>query len=260
MSGRAAGDEPAAAGAQHFEAQAAAYAAHRPTYPAALFDWLADATPRRSCAWDCATGSGQAAVALARHFARVVATDTSPAQLAHAVPAPGVEYRVAPAEASGLPDASADLVTVAQALHWFDRARFYGEARRVLAPGGVLAVWSYGSAALDEPALADALSRFEHGTMGPYWPPERALVGEALRAAPFPFRELAVPPFTLERHWTLAELLGYVRSWSATAAFVARHRRDPVGELAAALGPAWGEPSRARRVWWPMVVRAGRAD
>jgi SAM-dependent methyltransferase len=241
-----------------FSAQAATYAAFRPSYPPALFAWLADVAPARTLAWDCATGSGQAALGLSPHFARVIATDASAAQLAHATPAPNVEYRVARAEASELPDGAADLVNVAQAVHWFDLDRFYAEARRVLAPGGVLALSSYGSARLDEPALAAAFSRFEHETLGDYWPDGRQHVGEALRTIPFPFAELAPPPFALERRWTLAELLGYARSWSATAAFVARHGRDPVDALADALAPLWGEATAARTVRWPFVVRAGR--
>jgi SAM-dependent methyltransferase len=242
-----------------FSAQAAGYAAHRPTYPPPLFAWLASIAPARTLAWDCATGSGQAALGLAPHFARVIATDASAAQLAHAGPAPNVEYRVARAEASGLLDGAADVVNVAQAVHWFDLDAFYAEARRVLAPGGVLALSSYGSAWLDEPALADAFARFEHETLGDYWPDGRRHVGEGLRALPFPFAELTPPPVTLERRWTLAELLGYARSWSATARYVDRHGHDPVETLGATLRPAWGDASRTRLVRWPFVVRAGRA-
>jgi len=244
----------------HFSAQAATYAAYRPSYPPALFDFLASIAPAHDAAWDCATGSGQAALGLAAHFARVIATDASAAQLAHATPAPNVAYRVATAEQSGIADASVDLVNVAQALHWLDLDRFYREARRVLVPGGVLAVSSYGSAELDEPALARVFAEFEHGTLGDYWPERRQFVGEALRTVPFPFAELAVPDLALEQRWTLDALLGYARSWSSTARYVERHGHDPVIALAAALAPRWGDPATVRSVRWPFVVRAGRAS
>src|SRR5436309_13441105 len=128
----------------HFSEVANRYADFRPHYPATLFDYLATPVPRSSLVWDCACGSSQATLDLATRFDRVVATDASREQIASATPHPNVEYRVAPADESGLPDASVGLLTVAQALHWFDLERFYAEAKRVLQPGGVLAVWAYG--------------------------------------------------------------------------------------------------------------------
>jgi SAM-dependent methyltransferase len=245
----------------HFSGSAATYAAHRPTYPPALFAWLADAAPARGHAWDCATGSGQAAVALAAHFARVTATDASAVQLAHATAHERVSYAVAPAEASGLPDASVDLVTVAQALHWFRRDAFWREARRVLVPRGVVAVWSYDDLTLDAPAADAAFQAYVRAVLGPDWPAERVLVGAGYRALELPFDELDVPAFPLERAWTLDALLGYVRSWSATARHVARTGRDPVPGLRDVLAAAWpgGDPRTPVTARWLLVVRAGRA-
>jgi SAM-dependent methyltransferase len=244
----------------HFSGQAATYAEFRPEYPPALFDFAASLVARRNVAWDCGTGSGQAAVALAGHFARVVATDASEAQIDAARarrPHARVEYRVAPAEDSRLPDASVDLVTVAQSLHWFDLPRFYAEVRRVVAPGGALAVWTYGDAVLDEPALDETLQRFNRVTVGPYWPPERRLVDEGYRTLPFPFAETSAPAFTLERAWTLGELAGYLRSWSATARYAAAQGVDPVAPLEAELATRWGAPDVRRVVRWPLTIRAG---
>jgi SAM-dependent methyltransferase len=226
----------------------------------ALYAWLAGESPARTRAWDCATGSGQAAVALAAHFAAVDATDASAAQLAHAVPHPRVRYAVARAEASGLPPGCADLVTVAQALHWFDRDAFYAEARRVLGSGGVLAVWSYDDAELGDPAAHAAFRAYVAPAIDPYWPAERAQVGLAYAAIPFPFAELSAPAFDMRCDWTLAQLLGYAGTWSAVAACRRVTGRDPVPELAAALAPAWGDPDRRVRVRWPLTVRAGRVD
>lgn len=244
----------------HFSGVAGAYAEHRPSYPPRLFAWLAEAAPRRDLAWDCATGSGQAAIGLASHFARVVATDASAAQVAAARPRANVEYRVAPAEASGLEGSSFDLVTVGQALHWFDRSAFYAEARRVLRPGGLVAAWTYGGAVLDDPR-ADAIHRrFYSETVGPYWPPERALVESRYRTIEFPFEEIDPPSFEMEAEWPLASFLGYAGTWSSVMRFRAERGFDPVVELARDLEPLWGDPATPRRIRWPLALRAGRRE
>jgi len=242
----------------HFSAVAASYADFRPNYPAALFAWLATLTPGHRLAWDCAAGSGQASVDLARHFDRVVATDASAQQIAAARPHPKIEYRVAPAEASGLGDASVDLITVAQALHWFDLDRFYAEARRVLKPAGVLAAWTYGVLILEDPQINERVQIFYRDTVGPYWPPERHHVETGYRDLPFPFPEIAAPPLQMETSWDLTQLLGYFRSWSATGRYVAERGSDPVLALADELVPLWGDPARRRTIAWPLSLRVGR--
>jgi len=241
----------------HFAPVSDAYASFRPRYPAALFTWLASIAPARGLAWDCACGTGQASIDLAQHFAQVIATDASAAQLAGATPRANVEYRLAPAEASGLAPASLDLVVVAQALHWFDLPRFYDEVRRVLKPGGVLAVWSYGRQTLDDVAVDAHVQRFYADTVGPYWPPERELVEQGYRTIPFPFTELATPELALTARWSLAHLLGYFRSWSATGRYIAAHGADLVVALSDELSRVWGEPDNERLVTWPLTLRAG---
>lgn len=240
-----------------FSGGSGAYAAFRPAYPRALFEFLAGLTARRARAWDCATGSGQAATALAEWYERVDATDASAAQIASAAPHDRVLYRTAPAEASGLPDASIDLVTVAQALHWLDRDRFFAEARRVLAPGGVLAVWSYALARVT-PAVDTVVETLYRETLGPDWLPERRLVEDGYASIAFPFEEIAAPPFVIEQHWTLAGLLGYLGTWSAVQRHRTRTGVDAVAAAAEALGAAWGRPGRRRRIVWPLAVRVGR--
>jgi len=241
-----------------FSSVAEAYAAARPTYPPALFDQLAALAPSRAHAWDCAAGNGQATLALAVRFARVTATDASAAQLAQAPRHPGITYRTGLAQESGLPDASVDLVTVAQALHWIDLPKFYKEVGRVLVADGVLAVWCYGLHRLDDEAVDVPLTHFYGSVVGPYWAPERKLVENGYRTVPFPFEELEAPAFEMAHEWLLPELLAYLRTWSATCAFVKARGFDPVTTLAGKLGAAWGPADRRRRVRWPLSLRIGR--
>jgi SAM-dependent methyltransferase len=209
-------------------------------------------------AWDCAAGSGQASIDLADYFKHVSATDASQAQVNSAAPHPRVAYRVASAEASGLPNSSVDLITVAQALHWFDLDGFYAEVRRVLRPSGVLAVWTYGVLSVEDQPVNTLVQNFYHGTVGPYWPAERAHVEAGYRTLPFPFEEIAAPPFSMEAFWTLPQLLGYFRSWSATGRYSAAYGCDPVASLEEQLASLWGDAMQRRHIAWPLSLRAGR--
>lgn len=169
----------------------------------------------------------------------------------------GIDFRVAAAESSGLPDSSVDLVTVAQALHWFDARAFFSEAARVLSPGGGIAVWGYGDPVLDMPVLQEILHAFNRGTIESYWLPERQVLLDGYRDIEFPFAEIAVPTFTLERACTLPNLIGYVRTCSATARFVAEHGLAEVERLESELATHWGSPDTERRVRAPLFLRAG---
>ena len=241
----------------HFSALANAYASRRPHYPEELFHYLSSVCRRHELAWDCAAGSGQATIPLTRYFRHVVATDASQAMLAQAPSHPQVEYRLATAESSGLAAAGADLVTVAQALHWLRADEFYREADRVLAPGGVLAAWTYGTQVVEGETLNRLLQEFYTDVVGPYWAPERCHVESGYRTLPFPYPEVAPPHFTMEEQWTLDDLLGYLGTWSATQSFRQANHRDPVEDLARELAPWWGDPSRARLVRWPLSLRLG---
>jgi SAM-dependent methyltransferase len=241
----------------HFSGHAEQYARHRPTYPPALFAYLAEVAPARRLAWDCATGNGQAAGALAAHFDRVVATDASPEQIAAATARQGVEYRVEPAEGTSLEAASCDLVTVAQALHWFDRPRFYAEVRRVIRRGGVLAVWAYDLMRVT-PVADGLIDELAQVTVAAYWPPERRLVDERYATIGFPFAELPAPELDMTLEWTVEACLAYLRTWSAVRRFAAAQQRDPVAAVEAPLRRAWG--GGRREVRWPLVLRTGRVE
>jgi ubiquinone/menaquinone biosynthesis C-methylase UbiE len=240
----------------HFSRDSTAYAEYRPRYPADLFTWLASVSPVGALVWDVGTGNGQAAVALAEHFVRVIATDPSPKQIEAAVAHPRVEYRVA-GEAAGLQAHSADLITVAQALHWFDRPKFWAEVKRVLRPGGVIAVWCYELQQVS-PDIDRIVNRFYHETVGPYWTPDRKLVEDGYRSVEFPFEEFTVPEFAMTAEWTLEQQVGYLGTWSAVGRYRKERGADPVALVQPELEAVW-PPNESRRVSWPLSVRAGRA-
>lgn len=240
----------------HFSGHAGDYARYRPTYPPELFDAVAALVTRHTLCWDAGTGSGQAAGGLAGHFAEVVATDASADQIAHAAPYEGVSYRVAAAENSGLEDASVDLVTVGQAVHWFDQERFFDEVRRVTVPGGAIAVWAYDLFTVD--THVDRVFHDFHSSVESHWPQERALVARRYADLLLPFEEIPVPPVTMTAEWDLERTLGYLSTWSAVKRCAKETGRDPIAEFAPRLAAAWGDPAVPKTISWPLVLRAGR--
>lgn len=241
----------------HFSRQAEAYSRYRPEYPDALIDFVAEKAPDRSFAIDCATGSGQAAIALVRRFDRVLAVDGSRSQLANAPAHPRVLYAAGLAERLPAAGGRAGLVAAAQAAHWFDFDRFHAECRRVLMPGGVLAAWTYEKFRVDGEVDA-VVDRFYADVVGRYWPPERRYVEEGYRTLPFPWRELPVPSFELETEWTLSQVLGYLGTWSAVRRCEDATGTDPLSGLRPHLAALW-PPEGTRRLRWPIHLRLGLA-
>lgn len=221
----------------------------------ALFDWLAEACPATDIAWDCATGNGQAARSLAEHFSRVIATDASEEQIAAAAARDGIRFRVAPAERSGLDDNSVELITVAQALHWFDVDAFFTEATRVLRPGGVLAYWCYGLCEINDDC--DRIVADYYASIDAYWPPERDLVEAGYRTIAPPLPTIAVPDFHMQIEWTALQMLDYLDTWSASQRARQASGADPLAPSGTALLECWG--SAPRIVRWPLIVTAMRA-
>jgi ubiquinone/menaquinone biosynthesis C-methylase UbiE len=242
----------------HFSGVANRYADFRPHYPAALFDYLATLVPQSATVWDCAAGNGQASHDLAARFAKVIATDASKEQIASAPLNPRVEFRVALAEQSGLADHSVELITVAQALHWFDFEKFFAEAKRVLQPNGALAAWAYGINEVEGDAVNQLVQDFYANVVGPYWPPSRKLIEEGYCTIPFPFTEFTPPEFRMEVRWTLEQLLGYFSTWSATNRFIKATGCNPLEPLSAKLSRVWGKANLPRAVVWPLSLRVGR--
>jgi SAM-dependent methyltransferase len=241
----------------YFSSQSGDYAKYRPNYPAALFTYLASLPPAQEYAWDCGTGNGQAALGLAPYFSRVIATDPSAQQIRNAVRHDKISYKVATAEETKMEPRSVDLITVAQALHWFDLDRFYAEVKRVLKPQGVLAVWCYGLFRISPP-IDKVLYHYYADVVGPYWPLERKLVDEKYQTIPFPFAEISAPRFTMEVEWNLADLVGYLGTWSAAQQFEKTQGVNPLLRIEQALISAWQEDEKKRTITWPVYLRIGR--
>jgi ubiquinone/menaquinone biosynthesis C-methylase UbiE len=243
----------------YFSKQASEYTRYRPQYPAALFKYLAELTTDHQLAWDCATGSGQAALGLTNYFEKIIATDASDKQIAHAKAHDRITYIVAPAEKTEIISGSVDLIVVAQALHWFNLAKFYAEVRRVSKSGGVLAVWSYSLLRIT-PAIDRLVDKFYTKVVGPFWPAERKFVDEKYQSISFPFEEYRTPSFHMEVRWNLNHLIGYLKTWSAVQRFKEKHKSDPVEAFAQDLEREWGRPEDDKEIAWPIHMRVGRVQ
>ncbi|WP_322404161.1 class I SAM-dependent methyltransferase [Massilia luteola] len=239
-----------------FDEGGRAYARFRPEYPPRLADFLASAAPARGLAVDVGCGNGQLTRLLAAHFDKVVGLDPSADQIANATPGDRIEYRCAPAERLPLPDASASLITAAQAAHWFDLPAFYREVRRVGTPGAVVALISYGVLTL-EPRLDARFQTFYRDEIGPYWPPERKLVDTGYATIDFPFAERAAPALDIRLDWHLNEFIGYLLTWSAVRSAREAGREGLLIDFANDIADAWGDPNIRRTVRWPINMRIG---
>jgi SAM-dependent methyltransferase len=238
----------------YFSGHSKDYGHYRPEYPDELYFHLAHLTPRHDCAWDCATGTGQAALQLTRYYKQVIATDASENQISQAKPHKQIRYVTAQAEQSGLDSNSVDLITVAQALHWFDLDAFAREADRVLVEQGILAAWSYNllkiTADIDE-----LVNDLYYDLLGDYWPAERRIVENQYRDIELPFTELEAPRFNMHTSWNMHQLCGYLNTWSAVKRYESEKNTSPVAMMIDDLGKAWGNPEQERAVYWPLTLR-----
>lgn len=245
--------------ADHFSRVASAYARHRPHYSADWFAHLASLCQDHDCAWDCATGSGQAALGLVTHFRQVIASDASAQQVAQAAAHSRIDYRVFPAECTTLGDRSIDLITVAQAYHWFNPDRFFSEVRRVARPGAVIALWGYGLNHQVNPEVNAVMQHLYTDLLKEHWPLERRHIHSRYRYLPFPFPQLPFPETVMEAEWTLADLLAYLRTWSGVQRYKEAMGQDPITLLEPEFQQAWGKPKR-QTVCWPIFGYLGRIE
>jgi ubiquinone/menaquinone biosynthesis C-methylase UbiE len=238
-----------------FSRQSKHYAQFRPHYPQEVFDYLIKLTPGHDAAWDVATGNGQVALSLSPYFRKVMATDISEKQLEQAYQAPNIYYSRAPAEHTTFSNNSFDLITIGQAIHWFNFEAFYSEATRVAKKNAVLAAISYHLLTVDEPV--DRIIRFLYeSVLSGYWDPERRYVDEYYQTIPFPFKEVTVPSFKMKFEWKAENLLGFLSSWSAVQHYRSRTGRDPLELIKEDLHRVWNEGD-SKAVSFPFFMRVG---
>lgn len=242
--------------ADHFSEKSDAYARSRPTYPDALYAFIAEASPGADRVWDCATGNGQAALGLARHFSVVEATDASAEQIRNAEASSNVRYSVQAAEQTDFNSGFFDAVCVAQALHWFDLERFYAEVRRVLKPGGIVAAWGYDwmrtARGFDALFTAGILEKLKGS-----WPMQNRLLWGGYRSIPFPFERVEAPRFEMRLDWSFAQFEGYVRTWTGTRKYLEREGEHALDADWEALRREWGDTPR-REFVVPLHFLCGR--
>lgn len=241
-----------------FSVQAAKYAKYRPSYPSEIYTWLVSQVRERQRAWDVGTGNGQAAVALAQYFDEVIATDLSAAQIEQATPHARVRYAVGTCEHVDLPAQSVDLITVAQAAHWFNFEKFYAEVRRVGKPQAVIALWSYGHNWHVTPSIDAIMGHYFKEIVGPYWAPEVRLVWDEYKTIPFPFEEIPAPKFSMSTRLDYEGLVGYLSSWSSTQKYLQVVGQNPLALIEADFQKAWGDLKELKTITWSLHFRVGR--
>lgn len=222
-----------------------------------MISFLAGCVQEHNVAWDCGTGNGQAAIQLSKYFHTVVATEPSENQLRNAVPCPGVEYRCETAETNSLPDGIVDLITVANAMHWFDFEKFFTEVRRVLKPNGILAAWAYSIPTID-PETDKILRTFHDETVGEFWVYPNHLVEQEYQTIPFPFENIECPSFVSKRLFSRSDLVGYLNSWSAVQKYIRANNQNPTKELESTLSKIWPDEGQKREVTWKLILKIGK--
>ncbi len=240
-----------------FSTRSDQYARYRPTYPEEVFRYLVSRANGKKRLWDCATGNGQVAGPLSDFFEEVYATDISSSQISNAVQAQNIFYSVQPAEKADFPDHFFDMITVSQAIHWFDFPAFYKEVFRTLKADGVFAAIGYGMFSIDDDEKSNSEAQaFYHDVTGPYWDPERKFVDEYYRTILFPFTEITAPEFTIQREWTLEDCLGFLSTWSAVKHYIRVNQKNPLEDFEKQIAQFWNK-NQKKKIRFPVFMRIG---
>lgn len=242
---------------KHFGQQSENYLLFRPNYPTVLYEYLSNLAPEHQNAWDCGTGNGQAALALAPYFKQITASDINQAQLDLAPKNEKIRYICCTAENTPILAHSIDLITIAQALHWFNFDLFYQEVRRVVKPTGIIAAWCYSLGKINT-VLDEVVTKLYGDILGDeYWPAERRYIDEEYRTIPFPFTKLSTPSFAIEKELDFAQFLGYLNTWSAVKEYQQRNKLNPINLIFKELEAIWGDPKQHYCLRWPIHLLVG---
>ena len=243
----------------NFSRQSDIYLKYRPLYPTALYSYLASLVSSHELVWDCGTGNGQAAIGLADFFNQVFATDPSEQQIANSIRHDRVHYKIEKAEQTGLTSNSVDLVTTANALHWFDLEGFFNEASRVLKPNGVIAVWAYGNPTVS-PDIDAVVQHYHDVVLHNYWLPENRLVEKGYSTISFPYQLLETPEFQCDRNMNRADFIGLLNTWSATQRYININIDNPTDHVASELCKYWPDTNEEKEIVWKLVLKVGRVN
>ena len=240
-----------------FSKQSSFYKRFRPDYPETLYHYILSFVPVKNSCLDCGTGNGQVASVLAEYFEKVYASDVSESQLEKAIKKENITYTVQRAEQTDFLDNTFDLITVAQAIHWFDLNYFNQEVKRLLKPNGVLAVWGYGLFRTHS-TIDEIVVNFYSETIGSYWNVERKHIDTNYESIEINLEELKVDhDFFIGTRWTLKHLEGYLNSWSAVQNYKNDSGKNPVPKLIRQLEPLWEKGKQ--RLRFPIFLRIFRS-
>jgi SAM-dependent methyltransferase len=241
----------------NFSKQSREYSVFRPTYPDEVLDFILSLVNNKSAAWDCGTGNGQLAAKLSPHFQTVYATDISENQIGNAVKKDNIVYQVVSAEDAPFEEKAFDLITVAQAIHWFDFDKFYDKVNLTLKEDGILAVLGYNLMTID-PDCDKIIQHLYADILGDqYWDKERKYLDEQYKTIPFPFKEIQAPVFSQKVQWSIGELTGYLNTWSAVQHYIKANQNNPVDAIQPQLEACWGNKEK-KEVCFPTLLRIGR--
>jgi SAM-dependent methyltransferase len=239
----------------HFSKQSSAYKAHRPTYEPRFFKTIASFANNHNLAVDIGCGSGQSTIGLEPYFQKVVGADPSFNQLSNADLGGNTSYFVCAAESIAMADNTFDMLTVGQALHWFEHDNFYSEARRILKPDGAIVVWCYGLFTIDE-GVDSVINYFYHDVVGPHWPSERRHVENAYNEIPFEFVNVKRLKIDMTARWDVHAVIGMLSTWSATQKYQDAKKENPIQLIERDLTNAWGNAGE-KAITWPITILAG---
>lgn len=239
-----------------FSSNSQLYQQARPSYPATVIQEVLKYVPDRNFAWDCGAGSGQFTQLLTPYFDHIVATDLSENQLQQAPYFENVSYQIQPAEHTSFATYSFDLITVAQAIHWFDFEAFYREVKRTLKPNGVLAVIGYGLIHVEHKIINELIHDVYFNQLNGYWDLERRYIDEEYKTIPFPFDELLTPDLKMQYQWSATQLLDYINTWSAIKHYKNKHEDNPLAQLEAYIKQ--NQDVNALNIEFPVLLRIGK--